>query len=355
MLRYLLAAVLAAGVLSGCGDEPGDVVATWFDQTAAAVAAQRAPDPVASRTWALAWWAADRAAATSDDPDAAVATAVHDVLVALVPARREQLDDALDRVDAGGRRAARQVLAEREGDGLTVDEVNRPFRLPPPAPGVYRTTGAPAQQAGQGDARPFLLTSTAEVVPAPPPALDSPQYARDLDEVRRLGEQGSTERTAEQTALARFWGPSLVPLLTPAVRAAVDGLPTRDAAELLSDLHRTVLDAQLAGYRAKYAVLRWRPETAIGGGWTPLLPTPPQPDHPSGHTVYAAALATVLEQRVGDLPFRLGDRRYETWQAVVDENVDARVWAGVHVRSADVAGAELGRAVAELALRRLAG
>ena len=188
----------------------------------------------------------------------------------------------------------------------------------------------------------------------PPPALAGAAYARDLDEVRRLGERTSTERTPAQTDVATFYESSLVGLLTPGVRAAVVGRDARTAASLLSDLHRILLDAQLAAYRAKYDVLHWRPVTAIGGGWTPLLATPPSPDHPSGHTVYAAALATVLQQRVGDLPFALGKRRYTRWQQIVEENIDARVWAGVHFRSADVAGADLGRRVAELDLARLA-
>lgn len=353
-LALLLAAVVAAGALAGCSGRQ-DVVALWYDQTAAAVAAQRVPDPVATRTWALAWWAADRAARSSEDPDAAVATAVHDVLVALVPDRRERLGDLLDERDAVGAREAAAVLAERAGDGLTVAEVNRPYVLPPPAPGVYRSTGAPPQQAGQGAARPFLLRRVGEVPTTPPPPVTSAQYLTELDEVRRLGVREGSARTREQTALAELWGPSLVPLLTPAVRTAVVGRPAREAASILSDLHRTLLDAQLAGYEAKYRYLRWRPVTAIGGGWVPLLDTPPQPDHPSGHTVYAAALAAVLEDRVGDVPFRVGDREYDRWQQVVQENVDARVWAGVHVRSADVAGADLGRRVAETVRPRLAG
>ena len=359
-LALLLAAALAAGSLAGCGaDDERDVVAVWFDETAAAVEAQQVPDPVASRTWALAWWAADRAAdaarGAGRDPDPAIATAVHDVLVALVPAHRDRLDDLLDEPDTDGAREAAAVLAERVGDGLTVAEVNRPYVLPPPSPGTYRSTGAPPQQAGQGDARPFLLLANDEVETAPPPPVDSAAYRAELDEVRLLGVREGSQRTTEQTALAVLWGPSLVPLLTPAVRAAVVDLPPREAASLLSDLHRTLLDAQLAGYRAKYEFLRWRPETAIGDGWRPLLDTPPQPDHPSGHTVYAAALAAVLEDRVGDRPFRVGDRTYDRWQQVVQENVDARVWAGVHVRSADVAGADLGRRVAERVRPRLAG
>lgn len=375
----LLVGALLAGCGAGAPPVPAPAVGTvpvWFDQTARAVQEQGGvPDPVATRTWALAWWAADRAcdALTPGTPgpagDAAVATAVHDVLGALVPGRRDALDQALagaaaDRgaAAAAGRREAAAVLRGRAGDGLSVAEVNRPVVLPPPSPGTYRPTPpglTPPQQGGQGDARPFLLTSSAEVDPGPPAPLGSAAYARDLAEVRRLGERTSTARTQAQTDLARLYAPSLVGLLTPAVRTAVVGLDACRAAGVLSDLHRISLDAQLVAYRAKYAYLRWRPVTAIGGGWTPLVDTPPQPEYPAGHTVYAAALAAVLEREVGPVAFELrgGDapQRYTDWQQVVQDNVDARVWAGVHLRGSDEAGAALGRAVAKLALARLAG
>ena len=86
--------------------------------------------------------------------------------------------------------------------------------------------------------------------------------------------------------------------------------------------------------------------------------TPPSPEHPSGHTCYAAALAEALERRVGPVRSPLTvdgtTRSYAAWSTVVQENVDARVWGGVHFRTADRAGAALGRDVARLGLSRLA-
>ncbi len=100
----MVVTVVSAAALAGCTSRSSDsdesVLSTWYEQTDEAVAAQGPPpDPVAARTWALAWWAADRAIAGREDGpfvDAAVASAVHDVLVALVPEREDELDDALD-------------------------------------------------------------------------------------------------------------------------------------------------------------------------------------------------------------------------------------------------------------------
>ncbi len=397
LARTLLAAGLLASALSGCssGADARPVVDRWYAQTAAAVATQREPDPVRTRTWALAWWAAERAVGSGSSAegvdDAALAGAVHDVLTALVPEQRRAVDDALaatldglpdsaavDDAVLAGRRAAAAVLAERTGDGLTTSQVNTPFPgVASPGPGDYVPTPperAPGQQAGEGDATPFLLGRVDRFDPGPPPAPGTEVYRRDLAEVRELGRDDSATRTAEQTELARFWGPSLVEVFTPLVGKAVHGLDARAAAGLLSDLHRVSLDAQLAVYDAKYVHLFWRPVTALQQdgdgdpltpqvpGWLPLLDTPPQPEYPSAHTTIAAAYAAVLTARLGPAPaapltlispgVKGVTRTYARWEQVVTENVDARVWAGVHYRHSDEVGAELGRQVAAYDLAR---
>lgn len=382
MCGAAVVALIAGSVVALQHDRPvGDVVGLWLQQTVQAVAAQgNQPDPVRTRTWALAWWAADRAttdAAQAAHP-AALAAAVHDVLTALVPTRRAAFDHALTRSPSGrgaaaGHRAADAVLRERQGDGLTSAQVNAPYVPPAPAPGVYRATPpelAPAGQAGEGAARPFLLRATDQFDPGPPAPLGSQTYRRDLAEVQRIGQETSAVRTAEQSDLARFWGPSLVTVLAGAVPAAVAGMVPRDAARLLSQLWRISLDAQLTVYRAN-AYAWWRPVTALREDdgdpntpvvpqWLPLLSTPPQPEYPSAHTTIAAAFADVLDARVGPrrtftltspgLPGAL--RHYSRWQQLVEENVEARVFAGVHFRSSDEVGARLGRRVSSYDLRQ---
>ena len=45
---------------------------------------------------------------------------------------------------------------------------------------------------------------------------------------------------------------------------------------------------------------------------------------------------------------------YAAWSQATQDNVDARVWEGVHFRNTDLVGAELGRQVARHDLARLA-
>ena len=389
VLLAVLSVVALAGCAGGSGNADKSVLSTWFEQTDEAVAAQGPPpDPVAARTWALAWWAADRAiVGRKDGPyvDAAVASAVHDVLLALVPKRKAALDDALDggadkAGSASGRKQAAEVLAERSNDGLDAQSVERPFAVPAPAPGVWRPTPPQFQeprQAGVAGATPFLLRSADQFRPGPPPRPGSTAYRRDLAEVRALGRDDSSARTPEETAVALFWAGSEVNVQVRLVRQAMQAarLSTAEGARLLSAFHRITADAEIAVFDAKYTYLSWRPITALQvdddgdpstpriRDWNPLIRTPGHPEYPSAHTVYAAAAAAVLAHFLGPAPARplvIADptskdtrRSYSTWQQPVDENEDARVWAGIHFRNSDEVGSQLGRRIAAFDLSHM--
>jgi hypothetical protein len=54
--------------------------------------------------------------------------------------------------------------------------------------------------------KPFVLQAGDQFRPAPPPALTSARYTDDFNEVKSLGQDTSTARSAEQTDIGRFWG-----------------------------------------------------------------------------------------------------------------------------------------------------
>ena len=394
-LTTALACALACLLAVGCSSAPqaqseASTLWTWYDQTEQAVDASGAPDPVAARTWALAWWAADRATAGRVDSvyvDAAVAHAVHDVLVAVVPDRAEQLDAALEPVEgdaaaagaAAGREEAAAVLAERSDDGLDRASAEGPLELPFPTVGDWRPSPPrqlAARQVGLASATPFLLESPEQFRPGPPPRPGTEVYRRDLAEVRELGSDDSAARTAEQEEVGLFWAGSELAIQVDLVREAMQAaeVSTVEGVRLLSAFHRITADAEIAVFDAKYTYLSWRPIIAIrvdqdndprtprDRDWTPLITTPPHPEYPSAHTVYAAAGAAVLEAFLGPEPASPltitgtgGDvsRTYTTWEQAVEENEDARVWTGIHLRTSDEVGSELGRQVAAYALARL--
>ncbi|REE97023.1 vanadium-dependent haloperoxidase [Thermomonospora umbrina] len=392
-------ALTAVGAPPAAAEKSVDVAVEWYDATARTIAAAGATtQSTNNRTWAISWIAAARA--VRDTPpgvkrrayqDAALASAVHASLVALAPTRTEDLNAALhrtleripdgaseDRGIAAGKRQARTVLASREGDGLDPTSVNTPFPTPEPGPGVWQPTPpsySPGIQAGNRRARSFLLGRADRFRLGPPPALGSARYRADLAEVRAYGSIDSTVRTPRQTETATFWlGPSLT-LFTEPLRVALarsEGRPAARAA-LVALFHVALVDTQIATSDSKYAHLRWRPVTAIRSAdidgdptttpdpnWTSLHNTPAHPDYPSGHTTYAGAAERVLTALVGPrtAPFPLTSptapgvtRTYTAWRTLAQENVDARVWSGIHSRTADTAGVDLGHRVAEHTLR----
>lgn len=178
-------------------------------------------------------YALDSHAPLSASPEAAVATAAHDVLIAAIsqiPAGFPQAcrdagtasvetdyTAALAAIADGsaktqgiavGRAAADAILALRSADGA--DKPLRDFTYPQgTAPGEWRFTPGitPGFALAQNWANvtPFVLRDSTQFRPGPPYALTSKKYAVDLNEVKSLGAKIGGTRTEEQTQIARFW------------------------------------------------------------------------------------------------------------------------------------------------------
>jgi hypothetical protein len=370
-----------------------DVVLRWYDLTSQAVAAAHYPEPVTqSRAWAVSWLAAARAVGHGGNRDfttAAFSTALHDTLAALVPAQQPQLDDALaqtlsgvpdgphnDDGSAAGANAAAGALAERDGDGLDYESVDVAWSPPPAAPGVWQPTAptfGQAVRAGEGAARPFLLEDAARFRPGPPPALDSNSYLGALAEVHTRGGATGSTRTPEQTDVARFWAQNSIDAYGQVLRSVLADThrPLAWQTRLIAGFHAITTDAQIAIYDAKYAYVFWRPVTAIRTGaidadpnWAPLINTPRHPEYPSGHTGYAGAAQEILSALVGPRPLDPvtvtsstdpgSTHTFDSWSKLTSENIDARVWSGIHFRFSDETGARVGQEVARYDLGRLA-
>lgn len=164
---------------------------------------------------------------------------------------------------------------------------------------------------------PFALDSADQFRLEAPPAIGTPQYRADIEEVQAYGGLNSTARTREQTDTAQFWLGSSFILYNPVLRAALEHHTgsLRAQVELVALFHVAAVDTQIATSDSKYAHLAWRPITAIAGAvedgdpatvqdpsWTPLHTTPAHPDYPSGHNTYSGSAEEVLTQLVGDGP-----------------------------------------------------
>jgi hypothetical protein len=306
---------------------------------------------------------------------AAIATVAHHVLVARVPAQQPTLDgrynDYLALVPDGwakragvalGERVAARVLRWRENDGL---DATVPYVPSAPQPGVWQPTApTPPVDLVLTQVRPLALRAIDQIRPAGPYALTDPRYLRDLDEVRRLGRLDSTERTAEQTALARFWADQTAAQWSRAVRriATERGLNLGQAARLLAMVWVSTGDAGIACFDAKFHFRFWRPVHAIASSdptWQPLL-TVNHPDYPSGHACLTGAVTTALRGYFGTdhLTYTVDStttgvtRTYRTLSAAVAEVADVRIWSGLHFRHSMDDGAAVGRRAAAWAVGR---
>jgi vanadium-dependent haloperoxidase-like protein len=311
---------------------------------------------------------------------AAVAAAAHRVFAHYLPAQAPTiLDPAYASSLAGiqngaakadgvatGEQVADLLIAERAGDGFRAPATYTPPS--PPPPGVWLPT-APTAPGGAylPLMRPFSLRSADQLRPNGPPPLSSKRWARDYEETKELGSSTSTTRTAEQTVAARFWAEPPIQQQHGALREFVvdHQLDVVDAARFMAMVGVVFADANIACFDAKYHYAFWRPITAVRAGdtdgndatvgddsWSPLLPaTPNHPEYPSAHSCITPAAGLVIERFLGtrNIDFTvpslagLGDRHYATAAELRDEVGNARVWGGIHFRSAVEDGVKIGR------------
>src|SRR5262245_25051080 len=162
------------------------------------------------------------AAPAGADVDAAVIEAAYETLLNSFPAASASLGASyatwLGGIPAGqaktdgiavGHAAAQQIITMRTGDGRqTPIGTTSAFPTKAPGPGVWRLTPlafAAPQTPWVGQVRPFVVPTADRFMPPPPPALNSPEWAAEYNEVKSLGQNTSTTRTAEQTATAEFY------------------------------------------------------------------------------------------------------------------------------------------------------
>ena len=314
--------------------------------------------------------------------EAAAAAAAHGILSALYPDQKPDLDATLAAQLSGiaesdakakgielGKQAAAGILALRTNDGSNVPESYRPVTTP----GVYVPTAIPIESTSSG-ITPFVMQTASQFRPAPPPALTSEVWTKDLNEIREVGSSTSTSRTAEQTTMARFWlftGPRSY---NPIVRQVVSArkLDLVDCARLYALTSIAGIDAFIAVFDGKYTYNLWRPVTAIRNAdttsnpatpreasWQPLGMTPPHPEYPCAHCIVAAAVSTVLQSVAGNeiaevtlvSPTAPGvTRKWSRLQDYSDEVSNARIYAGFHYRFSTKIGKEMGQKIGELTL-----
>ena len=332
--------------------------------------------------------------------DAAVATAAYGVLhniVSTVPnitdtARAATLQTlatqyaaALAAVPSGpsktkgvnaGKAAAQAMIAARQDDG----RFGPSQWVPNTEPGHWWPLGTPPMldpTPWAGTVQPFVMESSSQFRTPGPNDLSSDAWAREFNEVKAIGASNSTVRTAEQTNIARWWQSTPVSSWNEVARDLItrNGLGVTASARLLAMQNLSGADASINCWNDKYHYDFWRPWNAIpraaedgnpatepDAGWTALI-TAPYPDHPSGHLCLDSSHTRILGMFFGDaiaggyhitslstLPLDPGFPRVRTFGSfsqALDEVVEARIWAGLHYRTADVQARVMGTNIAD--------
>jgi hypothetical protein len=282
---------------------------------------------------------------------------------------------------AWGQTVADAIWAWRQRDGFAPP--------PPPFEGVLGIVGTPASVGywrptpplnapGAGTQlatmSPWVLVRASQFRLPPPYALDSAQYAADLNETKTMGAFSGSPRTADQSELALFWQ-SNTPLTWDRVAAQISaerGLSFHENVHLFALLNVTMADAVIACWDSKYRYSFWRPITAIREGltpadaaptWEPWLDffkpgTPAFPEYPSAHASVSGSAAFILASIFGDntsftvtSESRPGTRSFSSFSGAVSEIADARVFGGIHFRTSCDLGNTLGSAVADYVSR----
>lgn len=276
---------------------------------------------------------------------------------------------------ATGDAAASAMIALRAHDGSSPPQ----FKIPgPPVPGEWQATpscpivnGVAVGIAFQWqNITPFGIPRASDFLLGPPPDLTSNQYAKAYNEVMTVGSIDSTERPQDRANVALFFAASSPSqALNQAARqvAQEQGRSLSENARGLALINMAMNDSLVASFLNKYHYNYWRPETAIHAGdtdgnrktdpgpnYVPFIVTPCFPSYPSNHGSAGNAAAEVLRRLYGEAGHSMTLMNpavpdivlhYASFQQITDDISDARIYGGIHFRTDQEAGEDLGRAI----------
>jgi hypothetical protein len=284
-----------------------------------------------------------------------------------------QISNSQAKIDgiATGDAAASAMISLRANDGSSPPQ----FKVPGPVvPGEWQATPNCSPAGGIAfqwqNVIPFGIQSASSFLLGPPPALTSNEYAKTYNEVMTVGSVNSTERPQDRSNVALFYAaasPTQAFNQAAVQVAEQQGVSLSVNAHVLALVNMAISDSLVASFFNKYHYNLWRPETAIHAGETdgnprteadpnyvPFITTPCFPSYPSNHGSAANAAAEVLRRIYGEAAHSITLTnptvpsivlQYTSFKQITDDISDARVYGGIHFRTDQEAGADLGRAV----------
>lgn len=309
-----------------------------------------------------------------------------------------------------GRAVAYAILDARKNDHADASDVYAPGGAPGDhRPDPYHPTQGYLGPRW-GSVTPFCVSfgamDTEEYLP-PPPAFGSVEYRNHFEEVRDHGARTRGARSAEQEVTGLYWaydgakGLGTPPRLYNQIVRVIATAQGNDAdqnARLFALVNAGMADAGIVAWRAKYRYNLWRPvvgireddagtgPSSLGTGapsagdpfWEPYgAPssnrpgtnnfTPNFPAYPSGHATFGTTVFEIVRRFFAPTPVtfeftsdeldgktvdidgsvRTAIKRTYTLDEAIQDNLESRVWLGVHWRFDGNGGRQAGEKVAE--------
>ncbi|HEX5135924.1 MAG TPA: vanadium-dependent haloperoxidase [Planctomycetota bacterium] len=267
------------------------------------------------------------------------------------------------------------ILAWANADGwATVNPAQNTY-VPPIGTGLWIPTPPAFRRAlhpDWGDMRTFVVASSVEFAPPPPPPFStdpsSALYAEELEVYDAV-----TNLTPEQRDIAIFWADNPGETSTPpghwinivSQLCVEDDLAPEVGAEAYARVGIAMADAFITCWQAKFTYNQLRPITYIqeyfDRDWQTVVGTPPFPDYISGHSTESGAASVVLTDLFGAREFvdwthykrGLGVRFFSSFAGAAAEVADSRLYAGIHIRSANENGLDVGESIGQALVDRV--
>ena len=221
------------------------------------------------------------------------------------------------------------------------------------------------------EVRPAVLERWEACPIAPPPAYSGSDSAALYRNAREVLEH-KRALTDEQKTIALYWADNAGESGTPvghwisiaSMIASQRRMSDPEAARVLVAVSAAQADAFIAswGYKYKHSLLRPRTyiRAHLDSAWEPLIPTPPFPEYPSGHSTVSMAAAEVLAGLIGDSAFddstsmSIGHdvRRFPSFRAAAEEAGMSRIYGGIHFPVGNTAGRDLGACIGRRVVER---
>lgn len=203
----------------------------------------------------------------------------------------------------------------------------------PNEPGLWNGKNPMLPLAGHN--KTVVLDSASEFRPSPPP-----DFAKDMDELKTFKQTFGSRANAFHYASQ----PAGSDLLTRKIfEYNLHANPPR-AARIYAATTVSYYDAFTACWDAKFTYWGIRPDQ-YDTTYTPLMQSPPFPGYPSGHATMSGVVG-------GLLPYFFPYDK-NLFDKIAEEGAESRFHAGIHFRTDNDAGLELGRTIAAKVIERL--